>query len=48
MVLALVCAIVAFSSVSALASPRGKRVKVGDNYFRPGKLTVKKGTKVTW
>ncbi len=46
-VLALTLVVVALSSVSALASPP-KPVKVADDYFGKTKLTVNRGTKVTW
>jgi plastocyanin len=47
---------VAFAAVAALlcAAPAGaggpprKSVHVADNYYHPTKLTVKKGTSVTW
>jgi plastocyanin len=32
----------------AAATKRNKTVHVGDNYFSPKKLTVKRGTRVTW
>ena len=35
------------SAAPALGAAR-KTVAVGDNYFAPGKLTVKRGTTVTW
>jgi plastocyanin len=34
--------------VALLAGAAKKTVKVGDNYFLPAKLTVKRGTTVTW
>ena len=34
-------------AVSALASS-SKTVRVGDNYYGPKSLTVRRGTKVTW
>jgi plastocyanin len=45
--LASVLALVALSSVSALASST-KHASVGDNFLHPGKITVGKGTKVSW
>ena len=36
-----------FSAAPALGAAR-KTVNVGDNYLAPGKLTVKRGTTVTW
>ncbi len=35
------------SAAPALAAPR-KTVKIGDNYFLPKTLSVKRGTTVTW
>ena len=32
----------------ALGGARRKVVKVGDDYYSPSKLTIKKGTKVRW
>ena len=32
----------------ATASPSSKSVKIVNYAFQPGKLTIKKGTKVTW
>jgi plastocyanin len=46
--LALVAVLVAFSSVAALASPKPKQAKLTDHSIKPGKITIKKGTKVTW
>jgi plastocyanin len=42
--------LVAVPAVSALASSGKavKAVKVGDNYYGPKTLSVRKGTKVTW
>ena len=45
--LASVIALVALSSVSALASST-KHARVGDFWLRPGKLTIGKGTQVAW
>jgi plastocyanin len=45
---AVIAAVVAISSVPALASSGPQRVKVGDKYLRPGKITIKKGTRVQW
>ena len=30
------------------AAPKPKTVKIADNYYTPAKLTVRKGTRVTW
>jgi plastocyanin len=38
----------AFAGASAASGPKPKTVKVGDDYYLPAKLTVKKGTKVKW
>lgn len=43
----LTAALLALSSVAALASG-SKTVQVKDNYFTVKKLTVSKGTRVTW
>ncbi len=45
--LALTIALLAVLSVSAFASST-QSAKVGDNFFKPGNVTIKKGTKVTW
>ena len=45
--LTLTVLLVAFSSYAALAAG-SKTVKVGDFFFNPHKLTIAKGTKVTW
>jgi plastocyanin len=45
--LALTIAVVAVSSVSALASSP-QPVKVGDDFFSAKRLTIRKGTQVTW
>ncbi len=45
--LALAAVVLALGAVSALASGP-KQVKIADFYFRPGKLTVRRGTKVQW
>jgi plastocyanin len=45
--LALTASLLAFSSVVALASG-SKTVKVEDNFFSAKKLTIGKGTRVTW
>ena len=33
---------------AAVAAGPSKTVKLGDNYFTPHTLTVKRGTKITW
>jgi plastocyanin len=43
-----VAAFAAVPAVSALASTPTKKVTVGDNFFKPKTLTIKRGTKVTW
>jgi plastocyanin len=48
-----VAAVVAAILVAAVAAPAlavgtAPRAKVGNYYFHPGKLTIKRGTKVTW
>jgi plastocyanin len=45
--LALAAALLAFSSVAALAAS-DRSAKIGDDFFHPGRLTIDKGTKVTW
>lgn len=45
--LALTTALIAFSSVSALASSSSS-VGVRDDHFTPKTLTIHRGTKVTW
>jgi plastocyanin len=45
--LTLAAVLLALGAVSALASS-SKQTKIGDFYFHPGKLTVKRGTKVQW
>lgn len=48
-VLAVSLAVAAALAVPAVGSaPKPKNVKVGDNFFKPKKLKVKKGTKVVW
>jgi plastocyanin len=46
-VLALTVALIAFSSVSAIASS-SRTVGVRDSHFTPKTLTIQKGAKVTW
>ncbi len=41
-------ALIAVPAVSALASPPTKKVKIGNFFFNPKKMTIRKGTKVTW
>jgi plastocyanin len=43
-----VALVLAFAGVSAASRPKTKTVKVGDDYYTPVKLTVKKGTKIKW
>jgi plastocyanin len=45
--LTLTAVLVGFSAVSALASST-KYVKVADSYFSVKKLTIRRGTRVTW
>ncbi len=45
--LALAAALLAVFAVSALAAST-KSAKIGDDYFRPHKITINKGTTVTW
>jgi plastocyanin len=47
-VLAVTAAILAVGAVSAIALSAGTQAKVGDNFFRPGKITIKRGAKVSW
>jgi plastocyanin len=44
--LAMVAAVAAAVAIPALAAT--KTVTVGDNFFKPTKVSVKAGTKVTW
>jgi plastocyanin len=45
----LVCALaLAFAGASVASGSRPRTVKVGDDYYSPVKLTVKKGTKIHW
>ncbi len=43
-----VAALIAVPAVSAVASPPTKKVKIGNFFFKPKKMTIRKGTKVTW
>ena len=56
---AVLAAVIAAAAVAALAAPAlagpveahasaTKKVQIGDNYYLPKKLKVKKGTTVTW
>jgi plastocyanin len=45
---AVIAALVASSSVPAVASSGSQSAKVSDSYFKPGKITINKGTKVQW
>jgi plastocyanin len=47
-VIALVAAFAAVPAVSALASTPTRKVTVGDNFFSKKKLTIKRGSRVTW
>jgi plastocyanin len=38
----------ALAGASAASGPRPRTVRVGDDYYSPTKLTVKKGTKIHW
>jgi plastocyanin len=38
----------ALAGVSAATGSKTRTVKVGDDYYSPAKLTVKKGTKIRW
>jgi plastocyanin len=47
--LAMLVVVLAGSSVAALAAPTKTRtVRVGDIFFSVKKMTIKKGTRVTW
>jgi plastocyanin len=41
-------AVLAVAAAAAPAATPRRTVSVGDNFFAPGKLTVAKGTRVTW
>jgi plastocyanin len=41
-------AVIAVPAVSAIASPLTKKVTIGNFFFKPKSITVKKGTQVTW
>ncbi|HEY3726057.1 MAG TPA: plastocyanin/azurin family copper-binding protein [Solirubrobacteraceae bacterium] len=43
-----VVALLAVSSVAAFASSGSKHARVGDDFFKPGHLVIRKGTKVSW
>jgi plastocyanin len=45
--IAVLAGVALLSAAPALGAAR-KTVAVGDNYLAPGKLTVKRGTTVTW
>jgi plastocyanin len=38
----------AVAGASAASGPKPRTVKVGDDYYSPVKLTVKRGTKIKW
>jgi plastocyanin len=42
------CALLAALAVPALASSPATKASVRDFSFKPGKITIKRGTKVTW
>ena len=44
----LCCALLAGFSVPALASGPATKASVRDFSFKPGKITIKRGTKVSW
>jgi plastocyanin len=46
--LLVVAAVIAVPAVSAIASPPTKKVTIGNFFFKPKSMTIKKGTKVTW
>ena len=46
--LAAAFAAAAVPAVSALASTPTKQIRVGDNFFKPKTVTIKRGTRVTW
>jgi plastocyanin len=46
--MALVATVVGVLAVPAVASPTTHRARVGDFFLSPGKLTIRKGTRVTW
>jgi plastocyanin len=46
---AVTAAVIAVPAVSALASPAPtKKVTIGNFFFKPKSIAIKKGTKVTW
>ena len=45
---AVVAAFAAVPAVSALASSPPKKVTVGNNFFSDKKMTINRGTRVTW
>jgi plastocyanin len=46
--IAVVAALAAVPAVSALASTPTKNISVGDNFFKPKTVTIKRGTRITW
>jgi plastocyanin len=49
LVLALAIAGAALAAAPAVArAPKPRTVSIADNYYTPAKLTVRKGTRVTW
>ncbi len=48
LLLALVSLLVTGAILAAQALAATKTVKLGDNFFTTSKLTIRKGTKVTW
>jgi plastocyanin len=47
-VVAPIAAILALAGVPALALGGTTQAKLGDNFFRPGKITINRGAEVTW
>ncbi len=41
-------AVIGVPAVSAIASPPTKKVTIGNFFFKPKSMTIKKGTQVTW
>jgi len=47
-IVAFAAAAAAVPAVSALASTAPEKITVGDNFFKPKTVTIKRGTRVTW
>jgi plastocyanin len=47
-VLALTATILALGATAGLALSASTQAKLEDSFFRPGKITIKRGAKVTW